>query len=76
MNATLSVVRAAGVGMVWAVYDLHHDLVACEITDQPQPKSYVRFKVVNDTMAKDYKKDDDSVQREVLLERRRRRRLW
>lgn len=77
MTAELSVVRAAGVAMVWAVYDLHNDLAVCELTDQPQQKSYVRFKVVNDTMAKDYKKkdDDDSVRRGVLLSRRRRR-LW
>ncbi|KAL3221160.1 hypothetical protein MRX96_029501 [Rhipicephalus microplus] len=72
---TLSVVRAAGVVMVWAVCDLHNDLVAYEITDQPQPMSYVGFRLVNDTMARDYKKDDDAVRRSVLLERRRRR-LW
>ncbi|KAL3221159.1 hypothetical protein MRX96_029500 [Rhipicephalus microplus] len=61
--------------MVWAVCDLHNDLVAYEITDQPQPMSYVGFRLVNDTMARDYKKDDDAVRRSVLLERRRRR-LW
>lgn len=77
MTAELSVVRAGGVSMVWAVYDLHNDVAVCELTDQPQQKSYVRFKVVNDTMAQDYKKkdDDDSVRRVVLLKRRRRQ-LW
>ncbi|KAH6941550.1 hypothetical protein HPB50_019563 [Hyalomma asiaticum] len=67
MKGAIGVARPAGVGLVWAVYDVQNDVAACETTDQPQRKSYTRFRVVNDTMVQDYKKDTDE---------RLRQRLW
>lgn len=54
MNETITVARNASVGLVWAVYDLQNDVATCDVIDKPQRTSYSRFRIVNDTMARDY----------------------